>query len=577
MKQKFVSLLLCMLMIVGMFAGCSTEQPIETTASTTPATTPATTEDDGRSALGELPLVTDGSKPVITIGLRQLAQTEDYETNDYTLWLEEQTGIDLQFVYYAHDPKDAMTQFNLDITGGGKLPDIIWGMDGMDKETMWTYGNDGLFIDLTPYIEELGYYIYEAKDFMEQQGVGNEWDLIWTYGKEPDSGAMYAFPSYTTQTIDGCVCGYINQAWLDAVGKEMPTTVDELYDVLVAFRDEDPNGNGNKDEIPLVYRNGQYRGDITEWIINAFVFCSDTYRFNVTDGQIWYPYVTDEYRQALIYMNKLYNEGLFSPMSWTMTADPEMKALTSSDDVALAGVCGGHPTLTLDPAYKTVMEYVALPVLEDATGKGGYASMRSSSYSYNVCITRDCEDPELAFRLLDFMTSQESVIWQRFGRKGIDWEYAEEGATSSFGMPAAVKVLDDSVYSNTNNVCWHTSYGVIRPSIMWATVAPEFVEGDAASWRTHKILKVIYQNTMAAGQPEEVLYDLSYTTEEAEVCNDVRSQVDDYMKEARALFISGAMDPNSDAAWNEYLAALENQGLSQFLEVTQSAYDRMFG
>ena len=580
--KKIVSLLLCVLMIVGLFAGCNTEQPAGTTAGNQPAgttgtTAPATTADDGRSAPGELPIVTDGSKPVITIGIRQNALTEDFETNAYTLWLEEQTGIDLQFKLYAEKDSDAVTQLNLDISGGVELPDILWHI-GLSKTEMDEYGNDGVFIDQTPYFDQYGYYLNQAFDFMRAQGVEDDIERIWMYGKDPASGNIYGFPDYTNGSTDGCVCGYINQDWLKAVGKEMPTTVEELYDVLVAFRDEDPNGNGEKDEIPLVYRDGGYRANITEWLINAFIFCSDQYFFNATDGQLWVPYTTDEYRQALIYMNKLYQEGLFSPMSWTMTSDAELKALTSvADGFTKAGVVGGHPTLTLDTAFESVKQYVAWPVLKDATGKGGYASIRSNSFNYRGIITADCDDPELAFRLLDFMTSQDSALWQRFGRKGIDWEYAAEGAITTMGNPAAVNVLDLSVYTSQNNINWHVAACTVRPSNMIGNATDPYNPEDLGSYRRFKIYLPIYQNTIAAGQPEEVVYTLLYNEAENEVLTEVQSQVKDYMKEARALFISGAMDPNKDADWNAYLAAMENQGLSQWLEVAQAAYDRMGG
>ena len=582
--KKIVSLLLCVLMIVGLFAGCNNDKPTPTNPPATQGgdkptgtTAPATTADDGRSAPGELPIVTDGSKPVITIGLKQSALTEDFETNAYTLWLEEQTGIDLQFKIYAEKAADAVTQLNLDIAGGEKLPDILWYI-GLSKTEMDAYGNDGVFIDQTPYFDQYGYYLNQAFDFMREQGLESDIDRIWMYGKDPASGNIYGFPDYANGTIDNCVCGYINQAWLDAVGKEMPTTVEELYDVLVAFRDEDPNGKGEKDEIPLVYRDGAYRGNITEWLINAFIFCSDKYFFNATDGQLWVPYTTDEYRQALIYMNKLYQEGLFSPLSWTMTADAEMKALTSvADGHAKVGVVGGHPTLTMDTAFESVKQYVAWPILEDATGKGGYASIRASAFNYYGIITADCDDPELAFRLLDFMNCQDSVCWQRYGRKGIDWEPAPEGTVNAYGVPAAVNVLDSTVYTTQNNHTWHTCAAVVRPTIMWSTVAAPFDPDNITSYRANKINRPIYENTIAAGQPEEVVYTLVYNEAENEVVTEVQSQVEDYMEEARALFISGAMDPNKDSDWNDYLAAMENQGLSQWMEVAQAAYDRMNG
>ena len=96
--------------------------------------------------------------------------------------------------------------------------------------------------------------------------------------------------------------------------------VDELYEVLKKFATEDHNGNGKADEIPLVGIDVNYRSDVVVFLVNAFVYCNDTNVFDVTDGKVWVPYTTDEYRQALIYLNKLYSEGLLSPLFYTISA-----------------------------------------------------------------------------------------------------------------------------------------------------------------------------------------------------------------------------------------------------------------
>ena len=71
------------------------------------------------------------TKPVITIGINQDILCENYDTNDYTLWIEEQTGIDLQFNYFADDETESAQQLNAMIAAGEKLPDILWHFSGM--------------------------------------------------------------------------------------------------------------------------------------------------------------------------------------------------------------------------------------------------------------------------------------------------------------------------------------------------------------------------------------------------------------------------------------------------------------
>ena len=67
----------------------------------------------------------------------------------------------------------------------------------------------------------------------------------------PD-GHIYTLPGKKPLRPKGCDTPFINKAWLDRLGLEMPTTVDEWYEVLKAFKEQDANGNGDpNDEIPL--------------------------------------------------------------------------------------------------------------------------------------------------------------------------------------------------------------------------------------------------------------------------------------------------------------------------------------
>ena len=77
-------------------------------------------------------------------------------------------------------------------------------------------------------------------------------------------------------------CSLIRQDWLDKLNLKAPTTVDELHDVLYAFRNEDPNGNGLKDEIPLFDRAGWKQPD-------EYLYLWDTsLEFYPRDGKMKY-------------------------------------------------------------------------------------------------------------------------------------------------------------------------------------------------------------------------------------------------------------------------------------------------
>ena len=583
--KKRIALFLAIALVAAGITGCSdssAKAEPETEAAKTEAVQAATTaaataaaaaeseEKTGLSELGELPIVKDGSK-TLTIGLMQNSLTEDYETNEYTKWLEEQTGIDLTFKYFSSNLDEAVTQLNLMIAGGEKLPDILYGMAGFEKSLMYELGEDGYFVDLKDYFDKYGYYFWE--NYKEINDIDK--DLIFQYGTDPSNGAFYAFPRYMETNCDAVpAMSVINTAWLEKVGAEVPSTVEELKAVLEKFASEDPNGNGQQDELPMMGFDGGYRTEIIQYVINAFVYCNKDNVFNVTDGKVWNPYTTDEYRQALIYLNDLYKEGLISPMYYTISEDSELKTLMSPvDGTSIVGIAGSHPSLHFELDNPTLYEYSPLYPLKGATNLGGYAALGSAEFAYVNFITTDCEDPELAFRFLDFMNSVDSFRRCRWGVFGEDWELSEPGATTAAGIAAPVKVIDASIFGSQNNKCWHNAGapGVLTNS-MWSN---QFVDDGSWASSRSKLAWGVYAKYLEAGQPEDVIYNLIYTSEEQELVSDVSVQIKDFIAEQQALFVSGEMNPSNDADWETYLANLQAQNMDEWLKVAQGAYDRM--
>ena len=439
--QKLLAMLLSILMVLGMVAGCANDTGDPTHASTEGTDT---VENDQVSKENYLPLVKDGEKKTLVIGLPQNPNIPDYETNYATLWLEEKTGINLEFKLYAADHEEAVTQLGLEIGANEELPDILYNFNKLGNLRN-EYGQDGYLIDLMPYFDEYGYYVKQGLESARESAA----NIYFAKSVDPLDGACYAFPGLAETAHDRLRAStQINQKWLDAVNMEVPTTIDELYDVLVAFRDKDPNGNGLKDEIPLFGNFKQFQSFMDWFIIDAFVYVDDYLLVNGSaEGKVWTPYTTDEYRQAMIYLNKLVSEGLFSEMYYTLTenAQTEMKALiTPADGVARVGAVASCPTNHWDPESELAYEYVALPPLKAETDLGGYATLAGDQISPYTMITKDCEDPVLAFKFLDFLTSYEAFCVMGLGEEGVDWERSE-GFTAG-GDPAVLRRLESDDY-----------------------------------------------------------------------------------------------------------------------------------
>ena len=534
----------------------------------------------GMTAPGVLPIATE---PItLTIAIRQQSNVIDLDTNAYTLMLEELSGINLEF--FILPTEETNRKVDLMIASNEKLPDIF--VEGISDPDY--YGRNGILLPLNDYMDK---YLYYFNETLDTYGTEEDKARITTHMYATD-GNIYAFPyvDFTSPLDGGENILYINQNWLDALNLDMPTTTDELYDVLVAFRDNDPNGNGIQDEIPMIgYSSFDKRGDVIGDLINAFTYypysSSGTYqecRLVVEDGEVTTALIKEEYRDALRFCKKLYEEGLISPLSFTQTYD-QLKAIINrpATEDTVAGVIATHPTSGacgwgggFSDEYNKVMEYEPLPCLVGPDG-ASYAARNETGYYMSTCISKDCAYPEIAVRLLDLMCRVDISLTARNGAQGDGWEYIEEGYYSSVGRPAlyakikAEKGDKDYWGQSSQNEIWRTNNIYLALSGMdYRAMKID----NPYSAHANDILNegFILRNDH---QMEELFPLPVYNEEEKEVVDDLGAMIKSTADEWRTLFVTGEKDLDTD--WNEYTSQLEALGLDKYIEAAQSCYTRM--
>ena len=560
MKRKILAMLLAMAMLLSLSAAHAKGEALEMS------------DVPGMTAPGIFPLVTE---PVtLTIGLVPQGNVIDYDTNRFTTWMEEKTGVNIEFFYLP--TTDTAQKFNLMVAANEKLPDIM--LDGVTD--MVYYGQSGYLLSLNDYFEKYAYYYNETID---KYAAPDEKAQLLAQSYCYD-GNQYCFTYCMPEpTNDHENIMYINQKWLEAVNREVPTTLDELYEVLIAFRDDDPNGNGIKDEIPIMgYNSFDTRGDVVGNLINSFIYYpggggADSARCIVKDGVVSSPVIAEEYREALRYCKKLYDEGLITEVSFTQTRE-QLKAaidLPSTETTIVgtiathfwSGVCG---FTGCSEEYNKVMEYVALPPL---TGPEGvcWAMQQHSGYNYRAYITNSCEHPEVAFRFLDAMCNPE-ISWNyRFGIQGETWDYAEEGELNAYGKQAFYKQLLDEMpwVQESQNMIWRLENLRLQFSSMM-NVATE-TDNPYAQYRNDTLYKGV---SMRMGhQPEEFFANPVWNEEEYEIVSEYGSMLRETSNEWRTMFVMGQKDLDKD--WQEYLSQMEALGLNEYLQAAQNCYDRM--
>jgi len=601
MKKSVLAILVILCMVTGIVAGC-TQTPTTTGGTTTGGTTTKGTTASGTTgttsasgpqvtAPGELPVTTE--QVTLTMGIQQNVRVADYEDNFMTKMVLDECGIELDFVLFPTD--QPLQKVQLMVSSGEVLPDIIH--FGFSDAQRASYGADGVVLPLNDYMDNLTFWYNQADMDAE------EYEMIKILGTSPD-GNFYGFPAYMNGLGD--VIQYmsnINRTWLNTLGLEMPTTTEEFRNVLIAFRDQDPNQNGQKDEIPFM-AGPAWSGNVWQEIINCFVYWDPWYStsyFNVTDGTLWAPFITDEWRDAMRYLRGLVQDGLMSELSFSITGE-EMRALVdlTPEQTDTVGVVGGHYIVLWASGNEHVYNWDVLPSLKGPAGVT-YQPTRTPNYQFSTFITKDNKYPEISFRMFDYWWEEKRSLITRYGEPGVHWDYYKddpEGFKAKYPYLAAGAVaqgLDFGKHTQIPDVqnpwtstephksIWNSHFCCGLPSrtyssgVSVAPIAANWAEAKEKGLGTeaHRLyMNVNYYQLRNGLEPEQTAKRLLFTQEEEAAINEMRTTINSYIGETVALFATGAMDIEKD--WDAYVQTLKDMGLDTYLQTSQAAYDRMY-
>lgn len=528
MMKRVVSILLVMVMALGLLTGCGGEKG----------------KDGG----------------VLTVGIPLYGQVADFEESALTKYVEAELGCKLEFITYVSSSAERMQQLTLQATGGQELPDVMWGWQETSTVTIGEFGEAGYFQDLTDLIDK--YAVNYKEQFAKLSK--DEQDYINSRGTT-DDGGFYGMPLYTAfDYIDHLQnIMYINKTWLDAVGLSVPTNISELEAVLKAFKSKDPNGNGMADEIPMMGRG------IANYVINAYQYYDATYPADVNNGVVSAPYISDNYRQALITLNEWCKKGLYSDLSITIGTANEIKALiTPNNGVARVGIWCGHPLSFTNVASPILEEYIAMPALGDETGAGGYTVVAPQTLMFCGFITKDCKNTELAMKLLDLFYKDEAVTRMRHGEKDVQWKYIEEGtAQNALGDDAKFEIIQSDAEATSS------AWGINGSSIF---TSENYMPAVQPNNQSDRLCTEAWAIQKEANIKKETIARMDYTDDEMDQRQKIEGLIISQVASDRDLFITGTKDPSNDAQWNEYLKSLEDLQLNDLMKLFQTVYDKNY-
>lgn len=535
------------------------------------------------SAASAATLTEAGAYPItnddvtITVMVANDSANKDYVTNLQTQWMEELTGVKVNWIQVANDT--FIEKMNLAFASDDPIDLIValnHGNTAVTATQVQKYADQGVILPITELMAEHAPHMNASIDSVE-----NFREAITT----PD-GEIYSLPMFN-ECFHCMYYGkmFVNTLWLENLGLEIPTTTQEFKDMLIAFRDQDANGNGDpNDEIPLTGAIDGYFSRIDTYLISAFVYNDGEDRLMLDDdGNVIATFMDDKFREGLVYLNDLYNEGLIYPDTFTQSRS-DRNAINSGDVAVFGAMSNNHHGIgssdTDNGALARFLEYVPIPPL---VGDDGLQVTRVNYYdryglTYNTAfIPASCSDPELVIRWLDTLFTAEGRQWQYQGAYGIDWTDADPDGVGIDGNPATYKKLDVKETQGEDYEYFENTY--------WGQTFPQFIDSQERlglqqdypmdDRKGRSVEMYLYHYTKENYEPYGIDIDNTippmYYSEDvsAEVAR-LKTDINTYVEESIAKFITGQM--NLETEWDAFKAQCEAIGLARYLEIVQDTY-----
>ena len=451
---------------------------------------------------------------------------------------EKRTGIDVDWVEPAAGA-DKTQAYNLMIAGGD-YPDLIFAGDIVTNAA--SHIENKVIIPLNDYLPE---YAPNLWALMQSNA-----DIDKAY--KTDDGQYYCFPSLKEADT---WCGLIiNQKWLDECGLTAPETIDDVTNMLKAFKD----------------KYGVVPFSMSQQAENTFFSAFDTtgkYKWERNkDQKVSLSAYTEGYKKTLELFHSWYADGLLDPDYASIDGDTiaakaaaeEIGAFGGSYslfqkiDAALDGkentwVGAKNPMLTKDAPY----DYFLTNALPTSNGTG---------------VTTACKNPEIACRFMDYLYSEEGMIFMNYGYlKGDD-----AASDAAYYVDAEGNPQYTDLYLNGPE-------GMVEyarrfsPGIVGG--CPGYKLAAAGRARNSQIMRDT-EDIWRNGSSEDwwCLPVLSATAEETEDFTDLNSAISTYCGEMYFKFITGEVD--LEKGWDEYIDTLKGMGVEDMIAIKQAQLDR---
>lgn len=530
--NKRLSFLLVLLLVVSLLAACSdnNEEPNAGNA--------GGNQQSDNADNGETPLLAEEGFPIvnepITLKFFSRKNPPNGAAEEMLTFkkYEEMTGIDVE---WEDVPIEGFAERKNLVFASNELPDVFYKSRITPLEAV-KYGSSGMLIPLEGLIDE---YAPNIKKFLV------DYPEIKASITAPD-GHIYAIPGIVTLEAGRTSKFWMNQAWLDQINMDVPTSPDELIKVLTAFRDQDLDGNNEQDEIPFSQRN---------WNELMYVMSGSWglsqqmgYSINVDNDEIDIWVDDERYKEYLMFLRKLYEEKLMDRAVFTQKPSEFVAKMS-------AGSLGMFFNQASDPFAKHKDNYIGIAPLVGPYGDQEHHAKPVARDFGTFAISSVNEHPEASMRWIDYFYSEEGATFIRYGIEGETFNYKEDGTPEYTD-----EILNDERGTGV-------TIGQFAP---WPG-------GGAPHWINNENSSAINPPEVQAAQeqlnpylPKQIYGAPIFDENTAKEVDTLRQDIDTFVEESSAKFITGSL---SFDKWDEYVSTLEKIDLERLQQIYQEAYD----
>ncbi len=529
MKKGLLALLMLLMIVSTLFVSCSKKE-----AATTNNTAVASSEELTGTLCSTTPKTF-----TIFLNFNNMPFNKDWP-----IWKKaaEMTNVSLVGTIPQTNSNEEEA-YNL-MLASGDLADII---GYKDTAVMEQLGRDGGLIALNDLIDK---YAPHIKAKLES-------DISFRNACYALDGNIYTIPK--AQTLFSAEYWWIRQDWLDNLGLEIPTTVDELHDVLYAFRNNDPNGNGKKDEIPLFDRAGWKQPDEYLWLWDTST------EFYARNGKIEFEPLEENFKVGVKNIVQWYKEGLIDPEIFTR--GPKGR------DILLSGNLGGctHDWVSTGNYNKSLADsipgfnMVPFAPVKDQNGNIVERVCRYPGPGWGI--SSQCKDPVTVIRFFDFMFTEEGSVLMNWGIEGDTYEIDENG-NKYFTDKVMNSELDALGYLRSVGVQYRI--GMEQDGNYEYAFMSDIGKVAAHMYDSHKEWFRMDQPPFSDGK-----LSLKYPAELESEYQKIMSNIRPYVDEKFQSWLLGTSNFESD--YDNFVKELKKRNIDRAIEINQIAYDIWMG